>query len=149
MFKFPNYFLIAYALFVLPSICWSATELPLFQRLGGEKGIHALAGSFIARLQSDARLMQNPELRKLKMRVNPNEAKLALSCELCKASGGSCKCAQSSFLKGIHMPSELKPLEWYYLVQDANSAMEFCKVGPIEKKDLLILLMNLKKKSGL
>ncbi len=122
----------------------AAVEKPLFERLGGEKGISALSDAFVSELASDSRLAQNPDVRTIKSRVPTHEAKLRLSHALCKAAGGKCKPGPKTALKGIPTHPDLSTREWFYLVQDANRAMEKQKVGVKERKDLLTLLMNAK-----
>lgn len=114
----------------------------LYDRLGGKSGVAALADAFVAELHADPRLEKNPEIRTIKTKVTPTEAKQRLNTALCHASGGPCKTTKDALLKGLPPKVELSSLEWFYIAQDANRAMDKKKVGVRERKDLLALLMK-------
>lgn len=122
----------------------SALEKPLFERLGRNKGIEALSARFISHLSKDARLNDNPGIKTMKKEISELEATHRLASALNKASGGPAKASRADLLKGIKAEVELGAREWFYVIQDANQAMDEQMLAAKERKDLLTLLLRVK-----
>lgn len=122
----------------------SALEKPLFERLGRNKGIEALSARFISHLSKDARLNDNPGIKTMKKEISELEATHRLASALNKASGGPAKASRADLLKGIKAEVELGAREWFYVIQDANQAMDEQMLAAKERKDLLALLLRAK-----
>ena len=144
------------SLFILPFVLQSVEAAPeksgnqnsLFSRLGGKVGITALSESVIEELNKDERLLENPQILQLKKQIQPKQAKVRLAEELCKVAGGPCKPSKTAILKGNPLPHlDLSAMDWLYVIQDVNHAMDRNQLGTKERTELLTLLMKLQAKT--
>jgi hemoglobin len=129
---------------LMATSAFAAKEKSLYERLGGEKGVNALANAVISQISADKNLIQNPDIQAIKAQLPEKEAKHTLSIALCHASGGPCKKATPPSLKGNAAHPKLGASDWLYLIQDANAAMDKQKVGTKERSDLLDLILKAK-----
>jgi hypothetical protein len=116
----------------------------LYVRLGGDSGTRRIAGAFIDELASDARLMKNPRFSEMKAKVKLPEAKSRFAQELCHASGGPCPLNPKPLIVNAPPPSSVGAMEWFYIIDDANAALDKAKVPAKERAELLSLLMSRK-----
>jgi hemoglobin len=127
---------------ILVSQSLTAAERPLYERLGGKKGVTSIANAFVETLSSDQRLMKNTRIRELEKGTDKKGVKIRLADEICKAAGGPCKPNRTPVIANAPKDLKLGTMEWLYVVGDADAALSKCKVGSQEKAELLGMLFN-------
>lgn len=121
-----------------------AAKASLFERLGGKPGTSRIASAFIDELAGDARLMKNPRFAQMKAKVKLPDAKARFGDELCNATGGPCKLNPKPLIVNAPAPSTIAAMEWFYIIDDANAALDKANVPARERGELLSLLMKKK-----
>jgi truncated hemoglobin YjbI len=117
-----------------------AKEASLYARLGGKKGVTALTDDFLDRLASDARLAANPGVAEIKRVADKAKVKSRFADWACSQTGGPCK-AKGPVLE--HAPEvKLGPMEWFYVIQDANLSLSDRGVSTREQGEILGLLLK-------
>jgi hemoglobin len=107
-----------------------AAQASLYDRLGGDPGVDAIARAFVAHVRSDAKLAR--PLAKVKPETN-ERLEENFKTFFCHAAGGGCSDA--------HMPDSLRALditesEWRAAISDLAAAYVDVGVGASERMDL-------------
>ncbi|HEX2571637.1 MAG TPA: group 1 truncated hemoglobin [Polyangia bacterium] len=110
----------------------------LFERLGGQAAITAVAEDITARIVADNRINQrfaNTDIPHFKQE---------LADQLCEISGGPCKYTGKDMRTG-HAGMNIADDEFKFLVEDIKATLDKFKVGAREQKELLGLLGGMQK----
>lgn len=120
----------------------------LYERLGGRIGVAKIANEFVDVLSKDSRLLSNPKFKEIEQKEDKTRLKKQLTDHMCHLAGGPCK-LKGNILK--NPPPEnlrLSTMEWFYIIQDANTTLNNCNVSGAEKMEIISMLMKAKAKEG-
>lgn len=110
----------------------------LYERLGGLPAIQAVVGRTIDSAAHDPRTSRSFKDIKL------DALKESVAAQLCEASGGPCKYEGAPMVKA-HKGLDITPAEFDAFAEQLVAALDYYKVGPREKDELLQLLGPMKK----
>lgn len=139
--KIPQFALLA-ALFTLASAVvptvsaqQPTTAPPLYERLGGLKGITVVVNDFIDRLVANKTLNKNPAIKAGRISSPPPYLKFQVSQLVCEVSGGPCKYTGKS-MKESHAHLNISEQEWDVMAKDFQKSLDKFKVAAPEQKEL-------------
>lgn len=121
---------------VLPAAAGEAAP-KLFDRLGGLPAIQAVVGRTIDSAARDPRTSRSFKDIKL------DALKDSVAAQLCEASGGPCKYEGESMVKA-HKGLDITTGEFDAFALQLIAALDYYKVGAVEKDELLQLLGPMK-----
>jgi hemoglobin len=110
----------------------------LYDRLGGEAGVAAIAGTLIDRVSSD------PTLGRSFKDANLKRIKKLLAEQICDLSGGPCHYSGDS-MKEVHAGHHISEAEFYGMVDTLRSVLKQQHVSLSATNQLLRLLAPMKR----
>ena len=114
------------------------SRAPLYERLGGEQGIAAIANSLIDRVAADPRLGSSFK------DTNLDHIKKMLAEQICDLSGGPCRYSGDS-MKESHAGHHISEAEFYGMVSDLRDILHERHVSLGATNELLRLLAPMKR----
>jgi hemoglobin len=108
---------------------------PLYERLGGLKGITAVVDDFIDRLVTNKTLNRNPEIDAGRKRSPAPYLKYQVSAMVCEVTGGPCKYTGKD-MKGSHAHMNITEKEWDVMVGEFKKSLAKFKVPAREQQEL-------------
>ena len=112
-----------------------APATPLFERLGGLKGITAVVDDFIDRLVRNKTLNRNPEIDAGRKRSPAPYLKYQVSALVCEVTGGPCKYGGKG-MKESHAHMNITEKEWDLMVGEFKKSLAKFKVPAKEQQEL-------------
>src|SRR5881409_2007581 len=113
----------------------SATQLSLYERLGGVYSIAVVVDDLIDRVMSDARLNANPLVNEAHHRVPPAGFKYLVTEMVCWASGGPQKYSGRPMAES-HADMKITSQEWEAFMDDLQETLDFFHVPAQEQAEL-------------
>ncbi len=110
-------------------------QKPLYERLGGLKGITVVVDDFINRLVANKTLNKNPAIDAGRKSSPPPYLKYQVSQMVCEATGGPCKYTGKG-MKESHTHLNISEKEWNVMVQEFQKSLNKFKVPATEQKEL-------------
>jgi hemoglobin len=110
--------------------------VPLYERLGGLRGITAVVDDFIDRLVRNKTLNRNPEIDAGRKRSPPPYLKYQVSALVCEVTGGPCKYGGKG-MKEAHAQMKITEKEWDVMVAEFKKSLAKYKVPAKEQQELL------------
>jgi len=114
----------------------SEPSTPLYERLGGLKGITAVVDDFIDRLVANKTLNRNPEIDAGRKRSPPPYLKYQVSAMVCEVTGGPCKYTGKD-MKSSHAHMNITQKEWDVMVGEFKKSLAKFKVPAKEQQELI------------
>lgn len=112
-----------------------AAPPPLYERLGGLKGITVVVDDFINRLVANKTLNKNPAIRAGRISSPAPYLKFQVSQLVCEVSGGPCKYTGKG-MKESHAHLNISEQEWDVMTKDFKKSLDKFKVPAPEQKEL-------------
>jgi hemoglobin len=129
----------------LASSAWSGPALaqvpagepakPLYERLGGLKGITLVVDDFIDRLVKNSTLNRNPEINAGRKRSPAPYLKFHVSTMVCEVTGGPCKYTGKD-MKSSHAHMNITEKEWDVMVGEFKKSLAKFRVPAREQQEL-------------
>lgn len=113
----------------------AADAKPLYDRLGGLKGITVVVDDFIDHLVVNKTLNKNPAIDAGRKRSPAPYLKFQVSQLVCEASGGPCKYAGKA-MKESHTALNISEKEWGVMAAEFKKSLDKFKVPAAEQKEL-------------
>ncbi len=110
----------------------------LYERLGGEAGVTAIAGTLIDRVSADPTLGRSFKDAKL------DRIKKLLAEQICELSGGPCRYSGDS-MREVHAGHHISQAEFYGMVDDLRAVLKERHVSQGAINELLRLLAPMKR----
>jgi hemoglobin len=110
-------------------------KAPLYERLGGLKGITLVVDDFIDRLVANNRLNSNPAINKGRIASPAPYLKFQVSQMVCEATGGPCKYTGKG-MKESHVHLNITEEEWGVMAGEFQKSLDKFKVPAAEQKEL-------------
>lgn len=110
----------------------------LYDRLGGQSGVAAIADTLIDRVTADPRLARSFEGAKL------DRIKKLLAEQICDLSGGPCRYSGDS-MKEVHAGHHISEAEFFGMVADLRAVLKERHVSQGATNELLRLLAPMKR----
>jgi hemoglobin len=126
------------SLLLLAGIAAAGANAPLYDRLGGESGVAAIANSLIDRVAAD------PLLGRSFKDSNLDRIKKLLAEQICDLSGGPCRYSGDS-MKDTHAGHHISEAEFYGMVADLREVLKQRRVSAGATNQLLKLLAPMKR----
>ncbi len=108
---------------------------PLYERLGGLKGITMVVDDFIDRLVMNKTLNRNPEIDAGRKRSPAPYLKYHVSAMVCEVTGGPCKYGGKG-MKEAHAHMNITEKEWGVMVSEFKKSLAKFKVPAKEQQEL-------------
>ncbi len=108
---------------------------PLYERLGGLKGITVVVDDFIDHLVVNKTLNKNPAIDAGRKRSPAPYLKFQVSQLVCEATGGPCKYTGKA-MKESHDPLNISEKEWGIMAGEFKKSLDKFKVPAAEQKEL-------------
>jgi hemoglobin len=108
---------------------------PLYERLGGLKGITVVVDDFINRLVSNKTLNKNPAINAGRKSSPPPYLKFQVSQLICELAGGPCKYTGKA-MKESHAHLNISEKEWDVMAKEFQKSLNKFKVPAAEQKEL-------------
>ncbi len=112
---------------------------PLYDRLGGLKGITAVVDDFIDRLVTNKTLNRNPEINAGRKRSPAPYLKYQVSAMVCEVTGGPCKYGGKG-MKEAHAHMNITEKEWDVMVSEFKKSLAKFKVPAKEQQELFAIV---------
>lgn len=116
----------------------TASQAPLYDRLGGAPGIAAIADTLIDRVSADPLLGRSFKDSKLE------RIKQLLAEQLCDLSGGPCRYTGDS-MKEVHAGHHISEAEFYGMVAELRAVLKERRVNQGAANELLRRLAPMKR----
>ncbi len=116
----------------------TASQAPLYDRLGGAPGVAAIADTLIDRVSADPKLGRSFKDSKLE------RIKKLLAEQICDLSGGPCRYSGDS-MKEVHAGHHISEAEFYGMVADLRAVLKERHVDQGAANELLRLLAPIKR----
>jgi len=113
----------------------AAGQKPLYDRLGGLKGITVVVDDFINRLVANKTLNKNPAIDAGRKNSPAPYLKFQVSQLVCEASGGPCKYTGLA-MKPSHAHLNIGEKEWDVMAAEFKKSLDKYKVPAAEQKEL-------------
>ncbi len=113
----------------------AATKVPLYERLGGLKGITVVVDDFINRLVVNKTLNSNPAINAGRESSPAPYLKFQVSQMICEATGGPCKYTGKGMMDS-HAHLNITEEEWRVMANEFQKSLDTFKVPAVEQKDL-------------
>lgn len=111
------------------------TQKPLYDRLGGLKGITVVVDDFVHRLVVNKELNKNPAITAGRKSSPDPYLKFHVSQLICELSGGPCKYTGKA-MKESHAHLNISEKEWGVMAKEFQKSLDKFKVPAAEQKDL-------------
>lgn len=108
---------------------------PLYERLGGLKGITVVVDDFINRLVANKTLNKNPAINAGRKNSPAPYLKFQVSQLICELAGGPCKYTGQA-MKESHAHLNISGKEWDVMAKEFQKSLDKFKVPAAEQKDL-------------
>ena len=108
---------------------------PLYDRLGGLKGITVVVDDFINRLVANKTLNKNPAINAGRKSSPAPYLKFQVAQLVCEVSGGPCKYTGKA-MKEAHAHLNISETEWDVMAKEFKKSLDKFKVPAAEQKDL-------------
>ena len=125
-------------LLVLLSGIAAGAQARLYDRLGGEAGVAAIAGDLIDRVSAD------PKLGRSFKDSNLDRIKKLLAEQICDLSGGPCRYSGDS-MREVHAGHHISEAEFFGMVADLRAVLKERHVSQGAANELLRLLAPMKR----
>lgn len=112
---------------------------PLYDRLGGLKGITIVVDDFINRLVINKELNKNPAIKAGRISSPAPYLKFQVSQLICESSGGPCKYTGKA-MKESHAHLHITEKEWNVMAGEFQKSLDKFKVPAAEQKDLFAMV---------
>lgn len=112
-----------------------ADTKPLYERLGGLKGITVVVDDFINRLVVNPQLNENPAISAGRKNSPAPYLKFQVSQLLCELSGGPCKYTGKA-MKESHEHLNISEREWDEMAKEFQETLNKFEVPAAEQKEL-------------
>ena len=116
----------------------TASQAPLYDRLGGAPGVAAIADTLIDRVSTDPLLGRSFKDSKLE------RIKKLLAEQICDLSGGPCRYSGDS-MKEVHTGHHISEAEFFGMVADLRAVLKERHVSQGAANELLRLLAPIKR----
>jgi hemoglobin len=116
----------------------AGAQARLYDRLGGEAGVAAIAGSLIDRVSAD------PTLGRSFKDSNLDRIKKLLAEQICDLSGGPCRYSGDS-MREVHAGHHISEAEFFGMVADLRAVLKERHVSQGATNELLRLLAPMKR----
>jgi hemoglobin len=113
----------------------SASTAPLYERLGGLRGITLVVDDFINRLVVNKTLNANPAINAGRKSSPAPYLKFQVSQMVCVATGGPCKYTGKG-MKDSHTHLNITEKEWGVMASEFQKSLDKFKVPAVEQKEL-------------
>jgi hemoglobin len=113
----------------------SAAGKPLYDRLGGLKGITVVVDDFIDRLVTNKTLNRNPAIDAGRKTSPAPYLKFQVSQLVCEVSGGPCKYTGRD-MKSAHGHLNISAKEWDVMAGEFKKSLDKFKVPAAEQNEL-------------
>ena len=110
-------------------------QKPLYDRLGGLKGITLVVDDFINRLVTNKELNRNPAINAGRKSSPAPYLKFQVSQMVCGAAGGPCKYTGKA-MKESHAHLNINEKEWGVMAGEFKKSLNKFKVPAAEQKEL-------------
>jgi hemoglobin len=117
----------------------TAAKAPLYQRLGGLKGITMVVDDFIDRLVVNETLNRNPAIDAGRQSSPPPYLKFQVSQMVCQATGGPCKYTGKG-MKESHVHLNITAKEWDVMAGEFQRSLDKFRVPPAEQEELFAIV---------
>ena len=111
------------------------TAAPLYDRLGGLRGITIVVDDFIDRLVVNETLNANPAISAGRMSSPPPYLKFRVSQLVCEVTGGPCKYTGKS-MKDAHVHLNISEAEWVVMAGEFKKSLDKFQVPAAEQQEL-------------
>jgi hemoglobin len=108
---------------------------PLYERLGGLKGITVVVDDFINRLVANKTLNKNPAINAGRKSSPAPYLKFQVSQQVCEVTGGPCKYTGKG-MKESHAHLNITEKEWDVMAVEFKKSLDKFKVPGAEQKEL-------------
>ena len=112
-----------------------AGTTPLYERLGGLKGITVVVDDFINRLVANKTLNKNPAINAGRKSSPAPYLKFQVAQLVCEVSGGPCKYTGKA-MKEAHAHLNISETEWDVMAKEFKKSLDKFKVPAAEQKEL-------------
>lgn len=112
-----------------------ADTKPLYERLGGLKGITVVVDDFINRLVENTQLNENPAINAGRKSSPAPYLKFQVSQLICELSGGPCKYTGKA-MKESHAHLNISEKEWDVMAKEFQESLNKFEVPAAEQKEL-------------
>ena len=116
----------------------AGAQARLYDRLGGEAGVSAIAGNLIDRVSTD------PKLGRSFKDSNLGRIKRLLAEQICDLSGGPCRYSGDS-MREVHAGHHISEAEFFGMVADLRAVLKERHVSQGAANELLRLLAPMKR----
>jgi hemoglobin len=116
----------------------AGAQARLYDALGGEAGVSAIAGSLIDRVSAD------PKLGRSFKNSNLDRIKRLLAEQICDLSGGPCRYSGDS-MREVHAGHHISEAEFFGMVADLRAVLKERHVSQGAANELLRLLAPMKR----
>ena len=110
-------------------------QKPLYDRLGGLKGVTVVVDDFINRLVANKELNRNPAINAGRKSAPAPYLKFQVSQMVCGATGGPCKYTGKA-MKESHAHLNINEKEWGVMAGEFKKSLDKFKVPAAEQKEL-------------
>jgi hemoglobin len=117
----------------------SAAQKPLYDRLGGLKGITLVVDDFIDRLVVNKTLNKNPAIDAGRKTSPAPYLKFQVAQLVCEASGGPCKYTGRD-MKSAHAHLNISEKEWDVMAGEFKKSLDKFKVPAAEQQELFAIV---------
>lgn len=118
-------------------------QKPLYERLGGLKGIAVVIDDFINRLVANKTLNKNPAINSGRKSSPAPYLKFQVSQLVCEVTGGPCKYTGKG-MKESHTHLNITEKEWGVMAKEFQKTLNKFKVPRAEQKELFEIVGKLK-----
>jgi len=115
------------------------TAEPLYDRLGGLRGITLVVDDFIDRLVINAALNKNPAINAGRTSSPPPYLKFRVSQLVCEVTGGPCKYTGKS-MKDSHAHLNISEEEWGVMASEFKKSLDKFQVSAAEQQELFEII---------
>jgi hemoglobin len=119
------------------------TPKPLYDRLGGLKGITLVVDDFIDRLVRNSTLNKNPAINAGRKSSPAPYLKYQVSELVCQVTGGPCKYIGKP-MKDSHAHLNISEKEWDVMAKEFKKSLDKFKVPAAEQKELFDIVGSTK-----
>jgi len=108
---------------------------PLYERLGGLRGVTVVVDDFINRLVANRQLNKNPAINAGRKHSPAPYLKFQVAQLICELSGGPCKYTGAT-MKESHAHLNISEKEWDVMAKEFQKSLDKFKVPAAEQKEL-------------
>ena len=113
----------------------TAAKAPLYERVGGLKGITVLVDDFVNRVLANRTINKNPAIKAGRKSSPAPYLKFQVSQMVCEVTGGPCKYTGKG-MKESHVHLNITEKEWGVMANEFQKSLNKFKVPAAEQKEL-------------